>query len=407
MILNKREKILAFLLMGTVLLGSYYKFLIVPQVEALGQLRIDKELKQQGYITMNQSFQSEINIDEDFKNLNSDFLDIAKNYFGELEQEDTILILNEFLLYETIKIPEINFTQPRNEIIQGEEDNENTYLDSASIEVTSIQFNYQTNYEGLISFLKEIGEYDKKIIVNSLNITNDMNGLLSGNMTIDFYAVPQVSKYFPKKPSVLTYFSTDDIEAENQPNPFDGFYLIERESEEVYLEYDEYNDSWKKDTIYGFEAQNTFFVGNPRDIIGSVSQNTNSMEGRYATKLEYDFIRSREYSVANLVFEGEPITIDRQPETFGLWAYSFETNNHSIGAVLIDSKGREFKVSLVNNVDWTGWNNIEVSLPIEITYPATVQRLYVESTGFSDKSKGHFLFDKLEVLYRDILPFSN
>lgn len=79
--------------------------------------------------------------------------------------------------------------------------------------------------------------------------------------------------------------------------------------------------------------------------------------------------------------------------------YAYEASNHNIGAVIIDAKGKEYKVELTKGVDWTQWQEVEVEMPVEITYPCMVQRIYVEGIGYDQKLTGKYLFDQLQVSY--------
>src|SRR5690554_6256909 len=110
MTLSKREKVLLFLLIIVIFLGAYYKFLIIPQNEILAQYKIDRELKQQEITKLHESRESKKKLDDEYKEISSKLLDIAENYFGKIEQEEIILIINDFLLKEPLKIPLVNFS---------------------------------------------------------------------------------------------------------------------------------------------------------------------------------------------------------------------------------------------------------------------------------------------------------
>ena len=405
--LNKREKTLVFILLAILVVTICYKFLIIPFRDNLTQLTNSRLEKRLQYQQMQQKLQSKATLEGDKQRLNNEILNFAELTFGNLYQEDIILLLNDFIIDSNIKIPHINFLEPAKEILAEEVDDEgseDTAKNPPTATVHSVQVNYEGDYDGLISFLKKIREYEKKIIIDSLNINNNNNGLLSGNVLLDFYTLNEVNKYIVIEGNGFQYEGENLLKANERSNPFNEYeiFVQEEETDEELDSGVDINADIKNMTlIYGFENENIFFVGEPRDVYGQVSLDSNSIEGRYSNQIEYDFIRRRDHSVANLVFDGEPIKIEKQPEMLGLSIYSYETNTHNIGIVLIDSKGREFKVPLKNEVSDWGWETIETTLPIEITYPVSVQRIYIESNGFSNKLKGHFSFDKLHVLYPD------
>lgn len=410
MVLSRRERALVFILATIVLAASYYKFLITPFRSNLIQLTYDKEEKEFQCNEMQQKLQSTATLDRDLQILNNEVSDLAGVYFGNLQQEDIILLLNDFIIDSSIRILSINFMEARRELLVEveEESSEESSQNQPSADIHPIQVNYEGDYEGVINFLKNIREYEKKIIINNLSINNNYNGLLSGDILMDFYTLDEVNKYYSMESSILHY-GQDTVSNEDKiNNPFDAYEaFIEIDEIAVSADFAKNTEIRKMTNLHGFEDGNIFFVGEPKDVFGKVSLDDNSIEGRYSNKIEYDFIRGREHSVANLVFEGEPIKIKKQPEFLSLSIYPYETNKHTIGIVLIDSKGRQFKVPLTDEVEQWRWNTIEITPPIEITYPAIVQRIYIESNGFSNKLKGHFLFDKLQVLYNDASSFSN
>jgi len=406
--LNKREKILVFTLLAILLVTIGYKFLITPFRDNLAQLTSARTEKALQYQQMQEKLQSKARLEEDKQRLNDEILNLAALTFGSLYQEDIILLLNDFIVDNNIKITHINFLEPVKEILVEEVNDEDLEEDSTknlpTATVHSVQVNYEGDYDGLINTLKKIREHEKKIIIDNLTINNNHNGLLSGDLLLDFYTLDEVNKYIVTKGNVFEYEEENLLKADEGGNPFKEYeiFVEEEEIDEGLDSGPDINADIKNMTlIYGFENENIFFVGEPRDVYGKVSLDTNSLEGRYSNQIQYDFIRRRDHSIANLVFDGEPIKIERQPEILSLSIYSYETNTHNIGLVLIDSKGREFKVPLKNEVrDW-GWETIETTLPIEITYPVVLQRIYIESNGFSNKLQGHFSFDKLHVLYPD------
>ncbi|SNR86533.1 type IV pilus assembly protein PilO [Anaerovirgula multivorans] len=409
MLLSKREKILVVLLAGMILLAGYYKFIMIPLNKNLSQLELDYKEKQLKYIQMKQELQSEVQLNNQIDALNNEILGLAKDFFGKIHQEDIILLLNDLILNSNIRISSLDFTPPRMEsLVNGEENLQENDSEEFIAEILSTQFHFEGDYGALIDFLRNIREYEKEIVINNISISNSKDGLLSGNLLLDFYSIPEVNKYFPEETSILHYGESIESDEDGIINPFILYGdFIEIEENNWSMDYD-FNDNFRKmTTLYGFEDEKVFFVGNPRDVYGTLSRDANAVEGRYAIRMEYDFIRGGDRSVANLVFEGDRILIPRQPEVFGLWIYGFERSDHKIGAIVVDARGREYKLSLADRIDWLGWSLLETSLPVNITYPAMVQRIYVESESYSDKTKGHFLFDKMEVAYPTILPYSN
>ncbi|AKL95280.1 type IV pilus assembly protein PilO [Clostridium aceticum] len=430
MMLNRREKVLIGLLLGAVILGAYYRFLIMPLHTALDQVKLEKEETEVEYLVVQHKLDSQAQLSNQINDLNNEIARLAEGYFGSIEQEDVILLFSDFVLEKNMKVSSLSFSKSTLEDLNSvEEDQENPGEEQIKTEVLSVQMGFEGDYRGLIDFLKTVREYDKKIIVKNLKVNNRQQGPLSGSLSLDFYSVPEVNNYFPKENSILHYTSFSESDYEKIWSPlkvldlFNGgghvpwiaggsapknlnTYNLGNKSlaneglSSKELDALDVNESLRTRTLlYNFEGNNSFFAGVPRDIVGNASLFTTSLQGNYSTKVQYDFIRDRDYNAANLILEKESITIARQPEILAISVYAYETNYHNIGFILVDVSGGEFNVPLAYGVDWGGWRTIERTLPAGIVYPAKIQRIYIEQGETLDHLKGSFLFDKLEVLY--------
>ncbi len=159
--------------------------------------------------------------------------------------------------------------------------------------------------------------------------------------------------------------------------------------------YESYNP---RSVVNGFDDNAFFFVASDPDTKGSVTRSLIRKNGSHSANLLFDFITAKESNVVSVVFEKEQ-RLDVQPANIYMQVYAFESSNHSIGMVLLDSAGREFKVTLAEAVDWVEWNEISAPLPEGITYPCVVQRIFVEGVGYGQKTTGRYIFDQLEVDY--------
>lgn len=150
--------------------------------------------------------------------------------------------------------------------------------------------------------------------------------------------------------------------------------------------------------VTGFEHEEQFFVGSDRDVKGSLVRSLVRKSGEYAADLSFDFITAKTLNVASVVFEKEH-RLNVQPSNIYMQVYAFETSNHKIGLVLLDSAGREYEIMLSESVGWTEWQEVSAALPDGITYPCVIQRIFVKGEGYDQKITGRYLFDQLEVSY--------
>lgn len=392
MIITKLRKIpILFLIVGILGYG-YFHFIISPQISTFNALK-DNIKKYQSEIKKSEVIiASKDKINMEFENVNKDILPIKKGFFSSLEQEQIIVLLNEMLDNTMLQVSSMDFSEFRKEEIK-----------KYKLQAITVNLPFQGSYDALLDFMKKIREYEKNIIVKGLRIETNESGELSGNIFLDFYSLSNGmdSAYLAK------YFNNSESGKENPFMPFDGF--IENNFDESTVNNTETSLTKpvsKKVVLNGFESLTTFFVGSPKKVVGNIARDTNSVQGKYSARLEYDFLRGRMNSIGNVVYEGKKVLITKQAENIGVWVYAFEKSNHRIGIILKDAKGKTYKIPLSNEINWLEWKSIEAALPLEIAYPAEVQRIYVESIEFDNKTKGVLLFDKLEATYPNVLPYT-
>ncbi len=151
-------------------------------------------------------------------------------------------------------------------------------------------------------------------------------------------------------------------------------------------------------SVLGFENGHFFFVASAPDISGTALRSVIRIGGSYSADLNFDFLAARDYNSVSLVLEDD-VFIQQQPESLVMQVYAFEVSDHKIGVVLVDSAGREYKIPFATSVSWTEWKELKTSLPDSVSYPAKVQRIYVEGVGYDQKTRGRYLFDMMEVEY--------
>lgn len=151
--------------------------------------------------------------------------------------------------------------------------------------------------------------------------------------------------------------------------------------------------------VTDFEEGSFFFVGSDSSIGGNVSRSKTRKNGGYSAELSFDFLTPKAYNAAYIVFGNSQLKLHNQPASVVIQAYAYESSNHSIGLIILDSVGREHRIPLATAVDWTDWKELRADLPDSISYPCVIQRLYVEGVGFEQKTNGKYLFDMMEVEY--------
>lgn len=403
--ISQRDKVLLVLLAVVAALAAYYYFGIIPQEEKIAELEADLAMKEAAKSEIELKLASEFNLDKRIEELEKAISETSEGYFGELTQEEVLMLVTRFSEGMTMNFSDLTFSENR---VEGSELNQ-----------TTANMSYSGDYEALMDYLRNARTFEKKIVVKEVTVQNGLDEGLTGRLQLEFNGIPAVEAYsVPYKRLVTSQFNPRDLSLgpfapydnfvvvqPTEPNPVDTTTPIPDEFPQtpVYpteggtpVDVPTYRP---KTQVYGFEDATNFFVGNNQDITGYVARNTRKVAGGYSTEMTFDFTTGRDFSEANLVFDTSPVMINRQAEYIGLWVYTAEASNHGIGVVIIDSKGKEYRVELTPSVDFTQWKEIEAPLPVEITYPCMIQRIYVEGIGYGQKLTGTYLFDQLSVAY--------
>ena len=155
--------------------------------------------------------------------------------------------------------------------------------------------------------------------------------------------------------------------------------------------------------LFTFEELKTLklskYEDSDKEIKGSLSLDKDrKTQGEHSLNLKYDFVKKRQLNTANITFN-EDVIIKHQVKMLSLAVKPIEQNNNALGIVVEDREGTEYKLPLTKNLSWYGWKRLLVKLPLDIKYPATVKKIYVESTNFNEDLVGDLLIDNLRIRY--------
>ena len=394
--ISKSDRILLMILGIVVVLAAYYFLLLVPQEEKIDQLKSDLELKEVTKDTVKLKIASEKRIDKSIEDLNASISSVSGMYYTEITQEEMLAKVTYLNAGLPLNFSEITFTD--------------NMSDQANYEKYLAQIAFVGDYDSIMTYVRNLRQNDQKILLRELVLNNSFEEGIQGNMVVEFNTIPKLASYATTFEQLITSVANSRDTLQSPFTPFENFVIAEETTEVAFVEPQlpefeveediiDYENYRPKTQIYGFEEGNNFFVGNNDDIKGYLTRSKTKIAGGYSAELTFDFASGRDYSEANVVFEGNPILLTKQPDFIGMWVYAYEASNHAIGVVIIDSKGKEFKVELTAAVDWTQWKEVEVQMPVEISYPCMIQRIYVEGVGYDQKLTGKYLFDQLEVSY--------
>ena len=185
---------------------------------------------------------------EQYKILNAKIFNKTDKLFPSIEQEEIIVVLDKMIKDSNLQADVLGFSEVSSEnttvdtsktannadkskIATNELDklvsdfNGNSKKDATSEKTNTskastntnnskiigaykmqVTLNFKGMYDELISFIEQVENYDKKIIINNINLTGAEGSDVSGTLILEFYGVPKLNdnddfKWDYKKPS--------------------------------------------------------------------------------------------------------------------------------------------------------------------------------------------------------------
>ena len=243
--ISSRERNLLLLLFIAVGGYLFYTFIYTPQFEKLESLKQEKQAKQDQYNQMQALINSEGNIDLEIETIKNELLPIADTYFGDINQEETIVLLDDFAQKAGLDVKGIKFVEPIEKSLtelkegesskpgqtpptatestpptatestppaatestppdtEGEDSKELVRPDNIIARVGEVAF--EGSYDKLMNYLIQVGNYYKRIASYSLELKAEQGKPLAGTIFMNLYCINSVDKYVPVSPSVLEY----------------------------------------------------------------------------------------------------------------------------------------------------------------------------------------------------------
>lgn len=224
--ITNREKIMLIILAVFIVLGLYYNFIYFRQINKIKDLNVEK----QGYKTKIDELQKDkvlnVKIKKDIKICNAKIYEAVKEFFPSIIEEKIIVILDDMINKNNIQCDSVSITGASDEKVVEKKSNDkkkenaldamvNQYknidgvLDNSAkkennkennkdnkneanqeAKKISIAIAFKGTHDDVMKFIDEIKGFYKRIIIKNLNITAEGDNL-TGNMVLDFYAVPK------------------------------------------------------------------------------------------------------------------------------------------------------------------------------------------------------------------------
>lgn len=239
---TKRENILLIILLVVILLAAYYKFILSGRLDKIKELRNKSSECTAEIEKLTNNAVQEKKLSKDIKIINAKIYGNVIELFPSIKQEKIIVILNDMIEKSGVQCDSFAISKPefqklkeedKKEIKQpsmlegivkeyknldGESNNkvennskhdankenknssdkdikEDTNKENAEkiepeAEKMTIAINFKGTFDNVMTFIDEITDFDKRIIIKNISLTADESNL-AGNLTLEFYAVPK------------------------------------------------------------------------------------------------------------------------------------------------------------------------------------------------------------------------
>jgi type IV pilus assembly protein PilO len=240
--ITQREKTLLVFLGIVVIIAISYFLLFKPQFDKLASLASEKAELELEVERANKELDSGAQLDANLAELKAELTEKTKKYYPEIMQDQIIILINQLINKTAISSDSLNFspvvikniTNPSaasQEIgdyelyklaqdyrsISSEKDAEDDTdipdADGANGEteqadageqrqgtqelqsqISSLQLsmNFRGSYAQIMSFIREIEDLDRSILVNSFSMAKDQDDLISADIQLEFIALPKL-----------------------------------------------------------------------------------------------------------------------------------------------------------------------------------------------------------------------
>ena len=190
--LTNRERTLVIILILAAIIFAYVYFFLLPTMDRIDELEIEREALQMEYdqrsglIAQRDEFRR--GLEEERERLE----ELFALYFPTTNQEHFIKLMElDFIADNDLDIPALTFNRFQTYDLTRSEETKVIDLFNSRIFLP-----YEGSYEGLRELISRIESYDQMIRINNLTITMDEEADdYFGNMTIDFFSIPQDYEY--------------------------------------------------------------------------------------------------------------------------------------------------------------------------------------------------------------------
>jgi len=240
---TKREQMLLGALLLVLIAYGFYNFVYTKQNQKIVELKASRDAYSQKWVQVKVKIASKDKKNEQNTILNAEIFNETDKLFPSIEQEEIIVVLDKMIKVSNLQADVLGFSEVSSEntpvntsIAVNNQDNSKdatneldklvstfngTSKKDANSEKTNtinansniigaykmqVTLNFKGMHDELISFIEQVENYDKKIIINSINLIGAEGSDVSGTIILEFYGVPKLNNNYEfnwdyKKPS--------------------------------------------------------------------------------------------------------------------------------------------------------------------------------------------------------------
>ncbi|NFF81013.1 pilus assembly protein PilO [Clostridium botulinum] len=211
--ISKKERIMLCILAIVIVGFIYYQFIYLNQTSRIKDKSKTKNELEQKYNKTIETINSLESRKSDIKVLNTKVSDKSTSFYPTISQEHLILELDKLLkdsgleggfIFNKIEVTGVPKTEKSQEDLKestitemtekyNNEVNENTPNENKKdVEQIKLELNFSGSYASLDLFLNSVRNYERKIVVNSITITQKTIDEVTGTIGLEVYAMPKV-----------------------------------------------------------------------------------------------------------------------------------------------------------------------------------------------------------------------
>lgn len=154
------------------------------------------------------------------------------------------------------------------------------------------------------------------------------------------------------------------------------------------------------------KGEGKYFSSYPTTVTGNFSLSSKPepvYSGSFAGRLAYDFSIGDVTRAAYINFENN---LDLPPGTqkLALWVYG-QGQGHWLRGTVLDASGQEYNIDFCKEINWSGWQKVEASMP-KGQQPFALKRIYLVEIEPTNKDSGVIYIDDLTASVASSFDYS-